>query len=99
MRRTFVVVLGVVGFGLGLCSRASAEVITKPDGTRFDVAAGTKMTAAEHNVVKLDSGAVRARMPEDGKKTVRPRIVTDAATVMVMEGDALVSVDTAVTTR
>ena len=78
---------------------ASAEVITKPDGTRFDVAAGTKMTPADNNVVKLESGSLRARMPEDGKKTVRPRIVTDAATVMVMEGEALVSVDTTGTTR
>lgn len=89
-------------FGLAIVTMvgaASAETITRPDGTRFDVAPGAKATPSENNVVKLESGAVRARMPEDGKKTVRPRIVTDAATVMVMEGESLVWVDEGKTTR
>jgi hypothetical protein len=100
MRRSIVVATAVLALGLGALVRpASAEVLTKPDGTRFDIAPGTKATPADNNVVKLESGAIRARMPEDGRKTVRPRVVTEAATVMVMEGDALVSVDDAKTTR
>lgn len=86
-------------FVFGMAPWASADVLTKPDGTRFDVTTGAKVSQGENNVVKLESGSVRARMPDDGRKTVRPRIVTDAATVMVMEGDALVGHDEAKTTR
>lgn len=77
----------------------AAETIAKPDGTRFDLSPGTNAVPAENNVISLKAGTVRARMPEDGRKTVRPRIVTEAGTVMVMEGEAVVSVDELKTTR
>lgn len=95
MRRSIVVAIAL----FALARPAGAEVISKPDGTRFDVSPGAKITQAENNVVKLESGAVRARMPEDGRKTVRPRIVTEAATVMVLDGDAHVWHDEGKTTR
>lgn len=97
MRRLLFVGLSVLA--LALAHPASAEVISRPDGTRFDVSAGAKVTQADNNVVKLESGSVRARMPDDGRKTVRPRIVTEAATVMVLEGDVLVLHDEGKTTR
>ena len=102
MRRPIVLVIALLGFiasSVTLARPASADGITMPDGTRFDIAPSTKASPGANNVVKLESGAIRARMPEDGKKTVRPRVVTDAATVLVMEGEVLVSVDDAKTTR
>lgn len=100
MRRPNVVTIAVICFGLVAGVRpAFADGITMPDGTRFDIAQGTKASPGANNVVKLDAGSIRARMPEDGKKTVRPRVVTEAATVLVMGGDILVSVDDAKTTR
>ena len=98
MSRPIVVAIALLG-SIAVTRPAYADGITKPDGTRFDIAPGTKAAPGDNNVIKHDAGAIRARMPEDGKKTVRPRVVTEAATVLVKEGDVLVSVDDAKTTR